>query len=40
MKALEAFIKPCETPQGSAKIKIKVDFYFNMNFLNAQDEKG
>ena len=33
MKALEAFIEPSEAPQRSVKIKIKVNFYFNINFL-------
>ena len=39
MKALKAFIKPFEVPQRSVKIKILVNFYFNINFLNAQDGK-
>ena len=33
MKALEAFIEPSEAPQRSVKIKIKVSFFFNINFL-------
>ena len=40
MKALKTFIKPFEAPQRSVKIKIYVDFYFNITFSNAQDEKG
>ena len=40
MKALKAFTKPFEAPQRSAKIKISVNFCFNINFLNAQDVKG
>ena len=40
MKALKAFIKPFEAPQRSVKIKIGVNFYFNINFLNVQDGKG
>ena len=36
MKAFKAFIKPFEAPQGSVKIKIYVNFYFNIIFLNAQ----
>ena len=40
VKTLKAFIKPFEAPQRSEKIKIEVNFYFNINFLNAQDEKG
>ena len=39
MKALKAFIKPFEVPQRSVKIKILINFYFNINFLNAQDGK-
>ena len=30
--AQKAFIKPFEAPQGSAKIKILVNFYFNVIF--------
>ena len=37
--AFKAFIKPIEEPQRSVKIKISVNVYFNINFLNAQDEK-
>ena len=39
IKVLKAFIKPFEVPQRSVKIKILVNFYFNINFLNAQDGK-
>ena len=39
IKVLNAFIKPFEVPQRSVKIKILVNFYFNINFLNAQDGK-
>ena len=39
MKALRAFIKPFEGPQRSVKIIFYVNFYFNINFLNAQDGK-
>ena len=31
-KALKALMKPYEAPQGSIKIKIKVNFYFNATF--------
>ena len=37
---LKAFVKPFQAPQRSAKINIYVNFYFNPNFLNAQDRKG
>ena len=40
MKALKAFIKRFEAPQRSVEIKIQVNFYPNVNFLNAQDRKG
>ena len=40
MKALRTFIKPSEAPQRSVKIKISVDSYLDINFLNAQDGKG
>ena len=36
MKVLNPFIKPFETIQGSVEIKIQVNFYFNIKFLNAQ----
>ena len=39
MKALKAFIKLFVAPP-SVKIKIWFNFYFNINFLNAQDGKG
>ena len=39
MKALKALIKPFEAPQRNVKIK-KAIFYFNINFLKAQDGKG
>ena len=39
MKALKAFIKPFEATQRSVKIKNSVNFYFNINFLNAKDGK-
>ena len=32
MKALKAFMKPFESPQGSVKIKILINFYFNTTF--------
>ena len=32
MKVLKAFIKPFESPRRRVKIKIKIDFYFNMTF--------
>ena len=35
-----AFIKPFESPQWSVKIKMQVDFYFNITFWNAQGERG
>ena len=34
MKAINAFIKPFETPQRNLKIKISVNFYFDKSFLN------
>ena len=40
VKALKAFIKPFEAPQGSVKIKLSVNFYFNATFWNARGEKG
>ena len=30
MKALKAFIKPFEVPEESVKIKIQLNFYFNI----------
>ena len=39
MKALKTFIEPFEVPQKSVKIKISVNVYFNINFLNARDGK-
>ena len=36
MKALKAL----KAPQRSVKIKIYVNFYFDINFLNAQDGMG
>ena len=38
-KSLKAFIKPFEALQRSAEIKIWVNFYFNINYINAQDGK-
>ena len=35
-----ALIKSFETPQRSMKIKISVNFYFNINFSYEQDWKG
>ena len=35
MKALKVFIEPFEVPQKSVKIKISVNSYFKINFLNA-----
>ena len=32
-------IKPFEVSQRSVKIKIYVNFYFDINFLNVQDGK-
>ena len=32
-------MKPYEAPQGSIKIKIKVNFYFNATFWNTRDGK-
>ena len=40
MKALKAFIKPFEAPQGSVKIKIELNFDFNTAFRNEQIFKG
>ena len=40
MKALKAFIKPFEVPKRSVKIKIQLNFYFNITFRNARDAKG
>ena len=40
MKLFKAFIKPFEAPQRKVKIKISVNFHFNINFLTAQDGKG
>ena len=40
MMDLKALVKPFEAPQKRVKIKISVNFYFNINFLNAQDGKG
>ena len=40
MKALKAFIKPCEAPQRSVKIKIYVNFYLNTTLRNARGGKG
>ena len=33
-------MKPFEAPQGSAKIKIYVDFHFDTTLWNARGEKG
>ena len=35
MKAFKASIKPFEASQRGVKIKIQVNFYFNINSLNA-----
>ena len=40
MKALNAFAKPFEAPQRSVKIKIYLNFYFNITFRNAWDLKS
>ena len=40
MKALKAFVKPFEASKRSGKIKIEVNFYFDITFWNARDEKG
>ena len=40
MKALKAFIKPCEAPQRNVKIKILLNFYFNTTSRNARDSLG
>ena len=34
-RSLKAFIKPFEALQRSVKIKIWVNFYFNINYINA-----
>ena len=39
MKAFKAFIKPFEAPQKSVKIKMEVNFYFNVTILNPPDRK-
>ena len=39
MKALKAFIKPFEVRQRSVKIKVYLNFYFNITLTNAQDIK-
>ena len=39
MTILKAFMKPVEAPQ-SVKIKIYVNFYFNITLSNAWDGKG
>ena len=39
MRASKAFIKPSETPQRSVKIKIQLNFHFNISFRNALDIK-
>ena len=38
----KAFIKPFEAPKRSVKINFSFtnNFYFTINFLNAQDGKG
>ena len=40
MKALKTFIKPFEAPQGSVKIKISFNFYFNTAFRNERAFRG
>ena len=40
MKELKAFAKPFEAPQRSVKIKIFLNFYFNITFRNAWDLKS
>ena len=40
METLKAFIKPFDVPEGSVKIKIQLNFYFNITFRNARDVKG
>ena len=39
MKALKDFIKPFEASQRSVKIKLKLNFYFNVTFRNAWVDK-
>ena len=36
---MKALIKPFEAPKRSAKIKIYLNFYFNITFRNARDVK-
>ena len=40
MKVLKAFIKPFDAPQRSMKIKIYVNFHFNVAFWKARGGKG
>ena len=40
MKALKTFIKSFEAPQGSVKIKISFNFYFNTAFRNERAFRG
>ena len=40
MKALKAFIKPFESPQGSVKIQIYVNFLFQYNFQKYTGREG
>ena len=37
---IKAFIKPSEAPQRSVKIKLWVNFDFNITFWNVRDGKG
>ena len=38
--ASKGFTKVLKAPQRSVKIKIQLNFYFNINFSNTQDRKG
>ena len=40
VKTLKAFIKPFKAPQRSEKIKIEVNFYFNIKFLKCPGREG
>ena len=40
MNVLKTFIKPSEAPQRSVKIKIKVNFDFNITFWNSRGRRS
>ena len=40
MKVFKAFLKPFEAPQRSVKIKIYINFCFNITFWNTRGEIG